>query len=190
MNEFKPNAVLPAGAELLVEPVEKQLGNYIPLKYDAKCIFYGITWYRVYRGLSYNNDREDWVADLPGVHSSITDYQWRREGMTFQKCLSQAIRQASESLAAKVDKLIKDLRICTESMFLLTTPAVADLNVELLQELFNLPAEKRNTIYLCSNCCKGRPHGGEVLSIIPKGQHCSFCDNLAVSERIVIEETK
>lgn len=70
---------LPKGA-VLISPVRLELGHYVPLEYDAKLERNGLTWYRVQGGFGRvgkaRGDREDWVADAPGVSATVCDYHW------------------------------------------------------------------------------------------------------------------
>lgn len=72
----KPNTVLPEGAELLLKKLKREFGGYRPLIYDARLKHLGVWWFRVYLGLGSRNDREDWIADLPGCSASVHDYYW------------------------------------------------------------------------------------------------------------------
>lgn len=67
---------LPKGAKRIDPPLTKEVGNWVAMEYDAEFDWFGIRWLRAKGGFSDNGDREDWVADIPGVNISVHDYHW------------------------------------------------------------------------------------------------------------------
>lgn len=57
----------------LESPKELKLGDYIPLVYREARTYRGITWHLTC--FAARNDREDWVADLPGVSVNVSRYR-------------------------------------------------------------------------------------------------------------------
>jgi hypothetical protein len=116
MKTIKPNTVLPKGAKLLNKPVRKQTGNWVSMVFDAKLVRKGITWLRVKDGMSGNNDREDWVADIPKICASAHDYEWREPRFgaykynSFKEALDGAVALAidytDESIQNREEALI------------------------------------------------------------------------------------
>lgn len=93
----KPNTVLPKGA-ILITPITFQIGQWVKIEYDAKLTRKNINWYRVRGGMSERNDREDWVADIPGYCVSVHDYHWNGHPFgenhgTFSNALKQELKR-------------------------------------------------------------------------------------------------
>lgn len=76
MSKMNKQPKLQQGAELLPKIEEVQRGNWSLLKVDASIAIHGVVWLRVYGGFGGRFDREDWIADLPGVSISVCDYHW------------------------------------------------------------------------------------------------------------------
>lgn len=74
-----PNAKLQKGAVLLPDVLTKETGTYVKMEFDARGEYFGLTWLRVKDGMGGRGDREDWVADIPGVSISVHDYHWNGE---------------------------------------------------------------------------------------------------------------
>ncbi len=105
----KPNTVLPKGGKL-IKPLRKKIGTWVEMEFDATCRRNGLTWFRVKNGMGERGDREDWVADVPGVSISVHDYHYNGEdfgpsyGSFDNACLQESIRAlhfAREELAKK-----------------------------------------------------------------------------------------
>lgn len=65
------------GARLI--SVRKTTGTWVEMEYDARGEYFGIIWLRVKDGMGGRGDREDWVADIPGVSIAVHDYHWNGE---------------------------------------------------------------------------------------------------------------
>jgi hypothetical protein len=73
---MKTDSKLPRGAVLISPPEKREIAGWAEMKYDARCVRYGITWLRVKDGIGGRGDREDWVADLPAMTVSVHDYHF------------------------------------------------------------------------------------------------------------------
>lgn len=113
MSRPKPNAKLPAGAEMLPKPIRKKFGDWVEMVFDAKISRYGITWYRVKGGMGGDNSREDWVADLPFC-ASVHDYHWNGDSFgasygSFEASLDAQMRQSRKYAAYQLRELEKEV---------------------------------------------------------------------------------
>lgn len=72
----KPSPSLQLGAELLAETITLKTGTLVPQRVDASLELFGLTWFRVLGGFGGRFDREDWIADLPGINVTVCDYHW------------------------------------------------------------------------------------------------------------------
>lgn len=114
-NEFmkliKPNTILPRGGKLL-KPFKKQIGGWVAMEFDAEVQVSGVRWLRVMGGMGDkpDNDREDWVADVP-LTASVHDYQWREpfwgsvRYATFEQGCRDQFKYALERLQAESTEL-------------------------------------------------------------------------------------
>ena len=96
----------PKGFQLLKSPVVKKIGGWTELKYDASLERYGITWYRIQNGFGGNGDREDWVADVPSLCVSVSDYNWIKGSFgtyygSFDKAIEAEITSALEEIISE-----------------------------------------------------------------------------------------
>lgn len=55
-----------------IAPTKKKLGSYVELTYDARLEYLGLNWFRVQGGFGGKGDRDDWVADVPGICVSVS----------------------------------------------------------------------------------------------------------------------
>lgn len=109
----KPNSILPKGAQL-IEPREVKLATWLPQIVDAEIVLDGIKWYRVKGGFGNRHDREDWIADVPGISISTNDYSWNGEDFgpdygTFENACKQNLIEALRFAEKQKEKLIADL---------------------------------------------------------------------------------
>ena len=105
---------------------KKKLGNYVELVYDAKLRFMDIDWYRVYRGFGGRDDREDWVADIPGVAASISRWKsykgsgggWEafgsEPGYDREAAMSRQLFRADNSLTYELERVLRKLQAIQE----------------------------------------------------------------------------
>lgn len=108
MKKFSPNTKLPAGATLLKRVRKLKIGNWVEMEYDAAIMRNGITWLRVKGGFSQDNQREDWIAELPHSTCSVSDYNWRKDADgfvsqfigTFTQCMDAQLKEALEQMEA------------------------------------------------------------------------------------------
>jgi hypothetical protein len=76
MNDQKTSPPLQSGAKLLAQTATVRTGTLKPQEVDASLDLVGLTWFRVHGGFGGRFDREDWIADLPGVSVTVCDYHW------------------------------------------------------------------------------------------------------------------
>ncbi len=115
---------LQKGAELLPKMQRIKLGQWPEMKYDAKLSFQGIVWYRVQGGMGERGDREDWVADIPGVCISIHDYYWNGSNFgpsykSFEESMIGELKRGFRNHSHSVYQLRKKLSVAEESLALL-----------------------------------------------------------------------
>lgn len=93
-----------------IKPIKltASIGNWVRMQFDAYIVRNGIRWLRVKGGMSGNNDREDWVADLPEVCISVSDYNWDKRldfGTcygSFEKAILGIVKEESVHVERKV----------------------------------------------------------------------------------------
>jgi hypothetical protein len=77
--------------KLLKKAEVKKVGSWSEMTYDAET--YVIRWLRVKDGMGGRGDREDWVADIPGMTICVHDYNWKEMsfGVRFGKTRDEAM---------------------------------------------------------------------------------------------------
>lgn len=107
MKTITPNTVLPKGGKL-VKPFRKKIGGWLAMEFDADVYVCGVRWLRVKGGFGGEGGREDWVAVIPVMSASVSDYQFRepRWGFksypSFETACEHELREAVLSLQNRI----------------------------------------------------------------------------------------
>lgn len=111
----RPNTILPNGAKP-IEPRTVTVGSTLPQVVDAAIMLDGILWYRIQRGFGGRGDREDWIANIPALSVSVSDYHWNGEDLgsygTFENACRQQLISALEygkQIEQKKKEELKDI---------------------------------------------------------------------------------
>jgi hypothetical protein len=78
-NQIQANKTLPKGGLLLKKPINKKIGDWVEMEFDATFVYLGIMWLRVKNGFGDRGDRESWVADITDSSPHVSDYHFVKE---------------------------------------------------------------------------------------------------------------
>lgn len=112
---MKRQCRLHSGSKAINPPIKMKLGRCVEMEYDAALEFSGIRWFRVHKGMGCRGDREDWVADVPGICVSVHNYQWRAPfwGLvryeSFRAAMIGEAKSALESAAYRIAEKEKEV---------------------------------------------------------------------------------
>lgn len=97
-----------------ITPITKAIEPWVEMTYDAMYVVAGIRWLRVKDSMGGRGDREDWVADFPGVCLSVHDYHWQgtfgpQLGTTCEEVMRRVIQQSVVNLEKEIARLQREL---------------------------------------------------------------------------------
>ena len=104
LNNRPPVTELDEPLRVTAVPEMREAGWVDDLTFDARCELDGLTWYRVRGGFGGRNDREDWVAAVPGSSVSVTGWQLERGNGDVTAGMRQAVADAEVWSHGKVVK--------------------------------------------------------------------------------------
>ena len=101
------------------KPISRKasIAGWAEMEFDASVVRHGITWLHVKNGMGGGGDREDWVADLPGITLSVHDYNWDGQsfGVKMGKTFNKVVIRAMEDHTGYTLEQIAELRAeCNE----------------------------------------------------------------------------